>query len=73
MHDISTNILLDGVKDEKHIADYSRGWRALLKQKCALACFRAGSDDIVGVNMNYVLTKDDTFFKDVFKAVCDLL
>lgn len=59
----------DGSKDKDHIADYSFAWRSILPQKSVLACFREGSDELVGVNMNYVHTKADNFIQDVYDTV----
>lgn len=38
-------------------------------QNAALVCFRDGSDEIVGVNMNYVAVKDDHFMENCRKQV----
>ncbi|XP_031618845.1 uncharacterized protein LOC116337975 [Contarinia nasturtii] len=31
-------------------------WRSVIEQKAVLVCFKEGSDEIVGINMNYVLS-----------------
>lgn len=55
--------VLDGSDDKQHIADYTIGWRSVLAQKTVLVCFKAGSDEIVGVNFNFVNSVEDDFFK----------
>lgn len=35
-------------------------WRAFIKQKTVLVCFKVGSDEIVGINFNMVFTRNDT-------------
>lgn len=35
----------------------------------ALACFKDGSDEIVGMNANFVKCKDDTFMKEIYPQV----
>lgn len=34
-------------------------WRGALKQKIAVACFREGSDELVGLNLLCVMTEQD--------------
>ncbi|XP_037048195.1 uncharacterized protein LOC119082720 isoform X2 [Bradysia coprophila] len=55
---------LNGSNDEQHRADYTLGWRSVLAQKTVLVCFKAGSDEIVGVNFNFVNSQEDNFFKN---------
>lgn len=45
----------------QHIADYVLGWRSILAQKTVLVCFKSDSDDIVGVNFNFVNSEEDNF------------
>lgn len=67
--------MLDGCNDEQHIADYSMGWRSILPQKTVLVCFKADSDEIVGVNFNFVNSEEDNFFKKFadLLSVCELI
>ncbi len=55
--------IIEGSNDEQHIADYSLGWRSILPQKTVLVCFKADSDEMVGVNFNFVHSEEDEFFK----------
>lgn len=34
-------------------------WRELVQHRMALVCFQEGSDEIVGLNMTYVSSKND--------------
>lgn len=36
-------------------------WRPMIAQKLPLVCYKSGSDEIVGANMLFALTKDDDF------------
>lgn len=62
-------ISLGASTDPDFIADNKLALRSILQQKCALACFREGSEEIVGVNMTYVCSKDDQFFKEAYERV----
>lgn len=44
-------------------------WRPILQQKMVLVCYKSDSDEIVGLNMNFVLAKDDHYFEDLVKQV----
>lgn len=33
----------------------------MIEQKVPLVCYKAGSDEIVGVNMNFIMSKEDHF------------
>ncbi|KAG4078556.1 hypothetical protein HA402_002670 [Bradysia odoriphaga] len=55
---------LNGSNDDQHRADYTLGWRSILAQKTVLVCFKAGSDEIVGINFNFVNSKEDNFFEN---------
>lgn len=61
--------VLDGSVNEQHIADYSLGWRSILPQKTVLVCFKADSDEIVGVNFNFVNSEEADFFKVLYDRV----
>lgn len=55
--------------DEDFVEDFQRSWRIVLKQKCSVVCFREDSDEIVGLNLHYIYTKDDPFLEDIYKFV----
>lgn len=59
-----------GAKDSKHLEDYILSWRPMIEQKVPLVCFKADSDEIVGINMLFVKTKEDHDFLDnLYKSV----
>lgn len=37
----------------------------MIKQNAALICFKEGSDEIIGLNMNFVTVKDEHFMEDM--------
>lgn len=41
----------------------------MIEQKVPLVCFKEGSDDIVGVNMVFVIKKDDDFIGKSYERV----
>lgn len=47
--------------DDLFYEDYIRAWSKMIEQKVPLVCYKAGSDEIVGVNMNFVMSKEDHF------------
>ena len=49
----------DSDKDPKYIRDFQESWRAQAAQRMVLACYKEGSDEILGVNLTYVASKDD--------------
>lgn len=60
---------IDGINDKDYVDDYIRLWRVALVQKTTLVCFREGSDEIVGLNVLTVNTKDDTFLTEIAHQV----
>lgn len=40
-----------------------------MKQKMALACFRKGSNEIVGLNINFIESKGEHIMNDVRQQV----
>lgn len=56
---------LELVKDPVSRKEILECWQEILKQKVVLACFRENSDDLVGLNMVYVQTRDE---KDSYEA-----
>lgn len=57
-----------GSKFADYAADYAMIWRAAFEQKSALVCL-SYSGEIIGLNVNYVITKNETFLKDVRNVV----
>ncbi|XP_055617781.1 uncharacterized protein LOC129763058 [Toxorhynchites rutilus septentrionalis] len=45
-------------KDPIGLEEFGQMWRNIAAQKCAIVCFREGSDDIAGLNMLTVVSKD---------------
>lgn len=60
---------LDGIRNVNYVEDYVRMWRTAMEQKMTLVCFKEGSDEIIGFNITYVSSKNDTFFKHIEEAV----
>lgn len=48
-------------------------WEPVIQQKMGLVCYKTGSDEIVGVNMNFVACKDDHFYDDMQRHVMNLM
>lgn len=46
-------------------------WKSEIEQKAVLVCFKNGSDEMVGINMNYVVEKDDHFMESVRRQVSE--
>lgn len=69
---IDTHMLIfpDGINDQNFVDDFLRTWRIILAQKAVLVCLKVGSDEIAGINMNFVWSKGDTFIDDFEKHVC---
>lgn len=44
-------------------------WKTAMQQKCALVCFRDGSDEIVGLNINFITIKDEHIMEELQKQV----
>ena len=61
-----------GNSDEVFVKDFQRAWRAAIKQRVPLVCFKEGSEEIVGVNVNMVRGRTDTFGPQV-RAVVSLI
>lgn len=58
-----------GIHNAEHIRLYTIAFRLMLNQKTSLACFRSGSDEIVGVQISFVITKDDPFLDELYNIV----
>lgn len=62
-----------GIHDDPYSADdYKRFWIPIIPQRTTLVCFKEGSDDIVGANVVYIKSKDDTFRHEVRQSVSHL-
>lgn len=59
---------IGGSKSAEVAADYAMIWRAAFEQNTVLVCL-SYSGEIIGLNVNYVITKNDTFLKDVRNVV----
>lgn len=49
--------------------DYKTAWNVMIEQKTPLVCLKTGSDDIVGVQMNFVINKNDHFMEKLYEQV----
>ncbi len=54
--------LKNGANDSDYIQDNVRIWKDILQQRMVHVCFKDGSEEIVGLNFNYVSSKDDALF-----------
>lgn len=61
--------VLGSANDLAHFEDYKLCWKPIVAQRMPLVCFKAGSDQIVGVNMLYVCSKEDRFIEKCRKQV----
>lgn len=43
--------------------------KQFLHRKCILVCYKEGSDEIVGLNWNFVVHKDDQYVEKLFNQV----
>lgn len=72
VHVMSTKFLADapmaklrnGANDPIYIQDSVRIWRVILQQRMTHVCFKSGSSEIVGINFNYVSTREDASLLD---------
>lgn len=65
------SLFADIFNDEVAIKDLSSMWKSVIEQKTVLVCFKNGSDEMVGINMNYVVEKDDHFMESVRRHVSE--
>ena len=47
------------MEEKESLESISTFWQAVLEQNMVLACFKEGSDEIVGLNMTGVFDKKD--------------
>lgn len=52
---------------------FRRMWMAQFKQKMTLICLKEGSNDIIAMNVNYVISKNDTFYDHLTDNVTVIL
>lgn len=55
--------------DPHGIDDYMQYLKPIIAQRMVLVCFKEGSDEIVGANLVFINTKDDTYALDIRKFV----
>ncbi|XP_055310798.1 uncharacterized protein LOC129573781 [Sitodiplosis mosellana] len=60
---------LEVSKDIDAIEDFKLLWKLIFKQKMVLACFKSGSDQIVGMNATFVKCKDDHFMEVLYTQI----
>lgn len=66
---IYDNIFSGTINDADAVEDYKVMVEILLRQKVALVCFRSGSDEIVGINVNFVMLKGEHFWEEIGRIV----
>lgn len=59
----------EGADDPDFVADHILKWRAVLKQKMALVCINVNRNELAGLSLNCVFTRNETFFDDIIKVV----
>lgn len=55
--------------NDVYAEDYLRSCRRQMQTKTSLVCFREDTDDIVGLNITYVATKNDPFWQEARELV----
>lgn len=63
--------ILDCAQEQDFIEDWQTAWQIVMDQKMAIACFKEDSDEIVGMNLTYVICKDDNFLEYLKETVKD--
>lgn len=59
IHDEPTCRAKKLAEDPESVEGIREVWRELVQNRMALVCFKEGSNEIVGLNMTYVASKDD--------------
>lgn len=59
--------------NKAYVEDYLRPCRWRLPQQVSLVCFREGSDEIIGLNVNGVSVKNEPFGEMVARAVLNFI
>lgn len=60
---------LGTINDADAVGDYKAMVQILLRQKLTLVCFRGDSDEIVGINVNFVSSKGEHFWEEIREIV----
>ncbi|XP_058456531.1 uncharacterized protein LOC131433925 [Malaya genurostris] len=55
-------------QDAVGVEEISSVWRSVAQQRCVIVCFREGHDEIVGINVLTVVSKDDPELFSKFKS-----
>lgn len=58
-YNLKQTYFTDIYNEKDIIKSFVRTWRSIINQKTVLVCFRKGSDEIVGITMNYIVRKYD--------------
>lgn len=56
-------------KDPAAVDNIALMWKSVLAQKMALACFKKGSNEIAGLNINFIESKGEHLMDDVRRQV----
>lgn len=51
----------NAIDEENMVEEYCEVMRAISRNRMTLVCVKEGSDEIIGVNWNYVLSRGDAF------------
>lgn len=60
---------LECYKDPEAVENLVLMWESVMKQKMALVCFKKGSDEIAGLNINFIESKGEHIMADVRRQV----
>lgn len=55
--------------DREAIETFKQFWTFIFKQKMVIACFKDGSDEIFGMNANYVKCKEESTMQNIYYQV----
>lgn len=55
--------------DSVAVQDFVQYWKPIFQQNAVLACYRRASDEIVGLNMNYVTFNDEHYIDRIMPQV----
>lgn len=56
-------------KDPEAVENIVLMWKSVMEQKMALACFKKGSDEIAGLNINFIESTGEHLMDDVRRQV----
>lgn len=57
------------INDPDAVENFKLLWKTMITQKMAVVCFKNGSNEIAGLNMNCVICEGDRFLADVSRLV----